>query len=132
MKETSQLDKCFDDFKEDKAICDLLPVKLSNGNVITHLEGSCPECGRVAERYLFRGAFSVSTSTVITYRAQGLCNCKALFRVDGRFRAVGKTMQQEYIDGNGVWMRRGVQYVKKRHRLMSWFKKVFSADYWTL
>jgi hypothetical protein len=130
MKEKSELSECFERFKSDKAICDLLPLKLSNGYVITDLDGSCPECGKVADKYLFRGVFCESTSTVVTYRAQGLCECKALFRIDGRLRAVGKTMQQEYIDNNGVWVRRGMQYVKKRHRLISRLKKVVSAEYW--
>ena len=100
-------------------ICDQLPVRFEDTDFkITHIGGTCGDCGRDIEDRDFRGTVKRPFDFVVTIEARGVCrHCK---RASAYVFHVRQDDTITYRCGNGPW--RNSRMVSKEPLM----KRIFS------
>lgn len=115
-------------FLNEPTLISQLPMKLSNGCVVSEVVGICAQCNRDVGEHV-RGVITQPLPDVISFDAHGLCtNCLNIFPLYGRVRESGSGMRMEWVHKNRwvyAQMKHDSKLVAIRKCLVCWISRIF-------
>lgn len=107
-------EKAFERYETERPFFNYVPIRMSNGFLVTEINGCCAKCREQVEAEHFRGVVSELFSegddgpSVVSFDGHGICfKCNLMSPIFGRFRTHKKSVQLEWMK-EGRWVRAGM------------------------